>query len=138
MLYSSELPKSKYGLPEFRFEIGSMDDYSETVAIVGQEYSDVDSRDVFHSQEDVEAYIAETEEQHKHEVSLLLLQLAEKDKEIEKWKAARDECERQFQEKVEEISGLISEVNDFKVKYRDCKRELDLLKDTQAFYRGKE
>lgn len=43
-----------------------------------------------------------------HEVSLLLVLLAEKDK---------------------KIAALTA-------KYRDCKRELDLLKDTQAFYKG--
>lgn len=57
---------------------------------------------------EVDAYLYETEEQHKHEVSLLLVRLAEKDK---------------------EIAAITA-------KYRDCKRELDLLKDTQAFYDG--
>lgn len=57
---------------------------------------------------EVDAYLYEKEEQHQHEVSLLLVRLAEKDKEIAALKS----------------------------KYRDCKRELDLLKDTQAFYRG--
>lgn len=57
---------------------------------------------------EVDAYLSEKEEQHQHEVSLLLLRLIEKDK---------------------EIAALTA-------KYRDCKRELDLLKDTQAFYRG--
>lgn len=102
------LPKSKYGLTEYSFEIGGIDDSSETVAIVGKEYSCVFSDEIFHRKEDVEAYIAEKEEQHKHEVSLLLVRLAEKDK---------------------EIAALTD-------KYQDCKRELDLLKDTQAFYRG--
>lgn len=37
--------------------------------------------------------------------------LAEKDEEIRKWKAARDECERQFQEKVDEIAVLLGELN---------------------------
>lgn len=103
-----DLPKSKYGLPEFTFENGSIDDSSEPVAVVGQEYSSVNPWDVFHSKEDVETYISEKEEQHKHEVSLLLVRLAEKDK---------------------KIAALMA-------KYRGCKRELDLLKDTQSFYKG--
>lgn len=57
---------------------------------------------------EVDSYLYEKEEQHQHEVSLLLVLLAEKDK---------------------KIAALTA-------KYRDCKRELDLLKDTQAFYKG--
>ena len=44
--------------------------------------------------------------------------LAEKDEEIRKWKAARDECERQFQEKVEEISELISQLNELRTVFK--------------------
>lgn len=51
------LPKSKYGLDEYSFEIGSMDDTSEAVAIVGIEYSDVSSSEVFYRQEDVDALL---------------------------------------------------------------------------------
>ena len=57
---------------------------------------------------EVDSYLYEKEEQHQHEVSLLLLRLIEKDK---------------------EIAALTA-------KCQDCKRELDLLKDTQAFYKG--
>lgn len=43
--------------------------------------------------------------------------LAEKDAEIQKWKTARDNCERQFQEKVEEISELISQLNELRTVF---------------------
>lgn len=46
--------------------------------------------------------------------------LAEKDAEILKWKTARDNCEQQFQEKVEEISELISEVNELRQQNAGC------------------
>lgn len=44
--------------------------------------------------------------------------LAEKDAEIQKWKTARDNCERQFQEKVEEISELISQLNELRTVFK--------------------
>ena len=40
---------NKYGLREYSFEIGSMDDSGETVAIVGQEYSSVSEDEKFYS-----------------------------------------------------------------------------------------
>ena len=53
------LPKSKYGLDEYRFEIGPIDDTGETVAIVGIEYSSVSDSEVFYRQSDVDALLAE-------------------------------------------------------------------------------
>ena len=49
---------NKYGLREYSFEIGSIDDSSETVAIVGIEYSSVSEDEKFYSKEDVDALIA--------------------------------------------------------------------------------
>lgn len=39
-------------------------------------------------------------------------------------------------EKDRYISNLKDDVAELQAKYRGCKRELDLLKDTQAFYKG--
>lgn len=36
-----------------------------------------------------------------------------------------------------EVAQLEDDVAFWKNKYNDCKRELDLLKDTNAFYKGK-
>lgn len=49
---------NKYGLREYSFEIGPMDDSSETVAIVGLEYSSVSEDEKFYSKEDVDTLIA--------------------------------------------------------------------------------
>ena len=49
---------NKYGLREYSFEIGQIDDSSETVAIVGIEYSSVSEDEKFYSKEDVDALIA--------------------------------------------------------------------------------
>lgn len=49
---------NKYGLQEYSFEIGSIDDSSETVAIVGIEYSSVSSLEKFYRKEDVDALLA--------------------------------------------------------------------------------
>lgn len=57
----SNLPKSKYGLCEYSFEIGPMDDTSEAVAIVGIEYSSVSWDEKFYRKEDVDALLAEKE-----------------------------------------------------------------------------
>ena len=53
----SNLPKSKYGLREYSFEIGPMDDTSEAVAIVGIEYSSVSWDEKFYRKEDVDALL---------------------------------------------------------------------------------
>lgn len=49
---------NKYGLREYSFEIGPIDDSSETVAIVGIEYSSVSEDEKFYSKEDVDALLA--------------------------------------------------------------------------------
>lgn len=48
---------NKYGLQEYSFEIGPMDDSDQTVAIVGLEYSSVSEYDKFYSKEDVDPLI---------------------------------------------------------------------------------
>lgn len=50
--------KNKYGLREYSFEIGSIDDSSETVAIVGIEYSSVSEDEKFYCKEDVDSLLA--------------------------------------------------------------------------------
>lgn len=54
---------NKYGLQEYSFEIGAMDDSDRTVAIVGLEYSSVSEDDKFYSKEDVDALIAEKDKE---------------------------------------------------------------------------
>jgi hypothetical protein len=49
---------NKYGLREYSFEIGSIDDSSETVAIVGIEYSSVSEDEKFYRKEDVDSLLA--------------------------------------------------------------------------------
>ena len=48
---------NKYGLQEYSFEIGPMDDSDIAVAIVGLEYSSVSEDDKFYSKEDVDRLI---------------------------------------------------------------------------------
>lgn len=57
---------NKYGLREYSFEIGPMDDSGETVAIVGQEYSSVSEDEKFYSKEDVDFLIAEKDKEIRH------------------------------------------------------------------------
>ena len=45
-------------LKEYSFEIGSIDDTSETVAIVGEEYSSVGSDEKFYRKEAVDKLLA--------------------------------------------------------------------------------
>ena len=106
---------------------------------------------------EVDAYLYEKEEQHQHEVSLLLLRLAEKDKEItilqqslqssetvsvyrkctiKEYEVKVDRMRMDITEKDRYISNLKDDVAELQAKYRGCKRELDLLKDTQEFYKG--
>lgn len=49
---------NEYGLREYSFEIGSIDDTSETVAIVGIEYSSVGWNEKFYRKEDVDQLLA--------------------------------------------------------------------------------
>lgn len=46
--------KEEVKLREYSFEIGSIDDSSETVAIVGEEYSSVSDNEKFYRKEDVD------------------------------------------------------------------------------------
>lgn len=50
-------------LKEYSFEIGSIDDTSETVAIVGEEYSSVGSDEKFYRKEDVDKLLAEKDKE---------------------------------------------------------------------------
>ena len=52
-------------LKEYSFEIGSIDDSSETVAIVGEEYSSVNSSEKFYRKEDVDKLLAEKDKDIK-------------------------------------------------------------------------
>lgn len=52
-------------LREYSFEIGSIDDTSETVAIVGEEYSMVCADEKFYRKEDVDKLLAEKDEKIK-------------------------------------------------------------------------
>lgn len=64
-MYNSEtgLPRSEYGLCEYSFEIGPMDDTSEAVAIVGIEYSSVSWNEKFYRKEEADSLIAEKNEE---------------------------------------------------------------------------
>lgn len=57
--------KEETKLKEYSFEIGSIDDTSETVAIVGIEYSSVSSDEKFYRKEDVDALLAEKNKEIK-------------------------------------------------------------------------
>jgi len=52
-------------LKEYSFEIGSIDDSSETVAIVGEEYSSVNSNEKFYRKEDVDKLLIEKDKEIK-------------------------------------------------------------------------
>jgi hypothetical protein len=52
-------------LKEYSFEIGSIDDSSETVAIVGEEYSSVNSDEKFYRKEDVDKLLIEKDKDIK-------------------------------------------------------------------------
>ena len=49
---------NKYGLEEYSFEVGPVDDSSETVAIVGIEYSSVSEDEKFYRKEDIDNLLA--------------------------------------------------------------------------------
>ena len=57
--------KESVKLKEYSFEIGSIDDSSETVAIVGEEYSSVDSDEKFYRKEDVDKLLIEKDKEIK-------------------------------------------------------------------------
>lgn len=52
-------------LKEYSFEIGSIDDSSETVAIVGEEYSSVNNDEKFYRKEDVDKLLIEKDKEIK-------------------------------------------------------------------------
>ena len=55
--------KETVKLKEYSFEIGSIDDSCETVAIVGEEYSSVDSDEKFYRKEDVDKLLIEKDKE---------------------------------------------------------------------------
>ena len=57
--------KESVKLKEYSFEIGSIDDSSETVAIVGEEYSSVYSDEKFYRKEDVDKLLIEKDKEIK-------------------------------------------------------------------------
>ena len=57
--------KEELKLKEYSFEIQSTDDTSETVGIVGKEYSSVYSDEKFYRKEDVDALLAEKDKEIK-------------------------------------------------------------------------
>ena len=60
-------------LKEYSFEIGSIDDSSETVAIVGEEYSSVSSDEKFYRKEDVDKLLIEKDKEIKRLEYLLYI-----------------------------------------------------------------
>ena len=57
--------KEEVKLKEYSFEIGSIDDSSETVAIVGVEYSSVSSDEKFYRKEDVDKLLNDKDKEIK-------------------------------------------------------------------------
>lgn len=57
------MEKEAVKLKEYSFEIGSIDDSSETVAIVGVEYSSVSSDEKFYRKEDVDKLLCEKDKE---------------------------------------------------------------------------
>lgn len=57
--------KEEVKLKEYSFEIGSIDNSSETVAIVGVEYSSVSSDEKFYRKEDVDKLLIEKDKEIK-------------------------------------------------------------------------
>ena len=60
-------------LKEYSFKIGSIDDSSETVAIVGEEYSSVSSDEKFYRKEDVDKLLIEKDKEIKRLEYLLYI-----------------------------------------------------------------
>ncbi len=65
------MEKEAVKLKEYSFEIGSIDDSSETVAIVGVEYSSVSSDEKFYRKEDVDKLLGEKDKEIKRIEHLL-------------------------------------------------------------------
>lgn len=67
------MEKEAVKLKEYSFEIGSIDDSSETVAIVGVEYSSVSSDEKFYRKEDVDKLLGEKDKEIKRLEYLLYI-----------------------------------------------------------------
>lgn len=67
------MEKEAVKLKEYSFEIGSIDDSSETVAIVGVEYSSVSSDKKFYHKEDVDKLLIEKDKEIKRLEYLLYI-----------------------------------------------------------------
>lgn len=67
------MEKEAVKLKEYSFEIGSIDDSSETVAIVGVEYSSVSSDEKFYHREDVDKLLIEKDKEIKRLEYLLYI-----------------------------------------------------------------
>ena len=67
------MEKDAVKLKEYSFEIGSIDDSSETVAIVGEEYSSVSNDEKFYRKEDVDKLLIEKDKEIKRLEYLLYI-----------------------------------------------------------------
>lgn len=67
------MEKEAVKLKEYSFEISSIDDSSETVAIVGVEYSSVSSDEKFYRKEDVDKLLIEKDKEIKRLEYLLYI-----------------------------------------------------------------
>ena len=67
------MEKETVKLKEYSFEIGSIDDSSETVAIVGVEYSSVSNDEKFYRKEDVDKLLIEKDKEIKRLEYLLYI-----------------------------------------------------------------
>ena len=67
------MEKEAVKLKEYSFKIGSIDDSSETVAIVGEEYSSVSSDEKFYRKEDVDKLLIEKDKEIKRLEYLLYI-----------------------------------------------------------------
>lgn len=67
------MEKETVKLKEYSFEIGSIDDSSETVAIVGEEYSSVSNDEKFYRKEDVDKLLIEKDKEIKRLEYLLYI-----------------------------------------------------------------
>ena len=67
------MEKEAVKLKEYSFEISSIDDSSETVAIVGVEYSSVSNDEKFYRKEDVDKLLIEKDKEIKRLEYLLYI-----------------------------------------------------------------
>ena len=91
---------NKYGLQDYSFEIGPIDDSGETVAIVGIEYSSVSSLEKFYRKDDVDALLAKKDAEIRRLKRALYKSLAnwaheakfDYDDEFSLWDNMEDKC----------------------------------------------